>query len=588
MKPIRRREFLGTALAGGAALVAGNKSSAFNLIPHSNSTHRVDRPPQSADSRVEILTGEPVGQISPNIYSHFVEHLGGVVYDGIWVGEDSKVPNVGGIRKELLEHMRRIKPGVVRWPGGCFADSYDWRDGIGPRASRPRRTNFWRDDRGNRTSEAYKRLDSGPQKYEPNWFGTNEFMRFCKLTGAEAYFAANLRSLPAQAFQQWVEYCNAPAGATTYSDLRAVAGDREPFGVQFWGVGNESWGCGGRLTPEEYAQEFRRFIAYVPRYGVDLKFIGAGPNSGDISWTRRFFANMVEKGATQLNSMYGWALHYYANTTGKGNAFEYTTDEWYELIARSDRMESLIEQHWAVMGETDPQHRVKLIVDEWGAWHAQDPSLPAGYLFGYPGTLRDGLISGLTLDTFNRHADKVVMANVAQLVNTIHSLFLAYEDKFLATPNFHVFEMYAAHQGGQSVRTLFSAPTVSYKRTPPNIPPGAQMSPQQRAQMAAQAQATNATLWGLQGSASLNGKQLTLTVVNPHATETRETEIIVRGAKAQSGQATTLTSTDIHAHNSFESPRALAPSSAAVRAPGGTIVHRFPAASVTRLQLALA
>jgi alpha-N-arabinofuranosidase len=582
MKAIQRREFLGAAMAGSAALMMGNRSSALNFIPHSAS-----RTSQTAEARVEILVNEPIGKISPDIYGHFVEHLGGVVYDGIWVGEESKVPNVGGIRKELIDHLKRIRASIVRWPGGCFADSYNWRDGIGPRKDRPRRTNFWRDNRGARASQAYANLDTGPQKYEPNWFGTNEFMRFCKLTGMQPYFAANLRSLPAKDFYEWVEYCNAPAGATTLSDMRAAAGDREPYKVQYWGIGNESWGCGGRFTPEEYSTEFRRFIAWAPRYGVDLRFIGAGPNGGDLNWTRGFFNSMVAKGANQLNSLYGWALHYYAGTTGSGAPTEYTTDEWYELIARSDRMESLIEQHWQVMGETDPQHRVKLIVDEWGAWHSQHPSLPAGYLFGYPGALRDALIAGLTLDTFNRHADKVVMANVAQLINTIHSLFIAYEDKFVATPNFHVFEMYAAHHNGQAVRTMFSAPALSFKRAAPNIPPGAQLSPQQRAQMAAQAQAP-ATLWGLQGSASLNGKTLTLTVVNPHATEVRETEIAVRGAKVQSGQAMTLTSNDIRAHNSFENPQALVPANATVQAQGGALVYRFPAASVTRLQLTLA
>jgi alpha-L-arabinofuranosidase len=570
---MKRREFIGAALTGSAALFARG--------------HWATSQSRQADARIEILTGEPIGAISPNIYSHFVEHLGGVVYDGIWVGEDSKVPNVGGIRKELVEHMRRIKPGVIRWPGGCFADSYNWRDGIGPRKDRPRHTNFWRDDRA-RGNAAYQKLDSGPQKYEPNWFGTNEFMRFCKLSGAQPYFAANLRSLPAKDFYEWVEYCNAPAGATTLSDMRAASGDRDPFNVEFWGIGNESWGCGGRFTAEEYSTEFRRFIAWAPRYGLNLKYIAAGPNGGDINWTRGFFNSMNAKGANQLNSVYGWALHYYCGTTGGGNPFEYTTDEWYELLARSDRMESLITQHWTVMGETDPQHRVKLIVDEWGAWHAQDSSLPAAYLFGYPGTLRDALVAGINLDTFNRHADKVVMANVAQLINTIHSLFVAYEDKFVATPNFHVFEMYAAHQGGQALRTLFSAPTVSFKRAAPNVPPGAaQMSPQQRARMQAEAQAP-ATLWGLQGSASLNDKTLTLTVVNPHATEARETEIVVRGARVQSGQATTLTAKDIHARNNFEDPRALTPTTTAVQAQNGTVVHRFPAASVTRLQLTLA
>ena len=181
MKAIRRREFLGAAAAGGAALMTGAKSSALNLVPH-----YAFSAPQAADARIEILLNEKIGQISPDIYGHFVEHLGGVVYDGIWVGEDSKVPNVGGIRKELIDHMRRIKPSVVRWPGGCFADSYNWHDGVGPRKDRPRRTNFWGDNRGNRASQAYANLNTGPQKYEPNWFGTNEFMRFCKLIGHEA------------------------------------------------------------------------------------------------------------------------------------------------------------------------------------------------------------------------------------------------------------------------------------------------------------------------------------------------------------------------------------------------------------------
>jgi alpha-N-arabinofuranosidase len=565
-----RRRFLQTAVAGGLALVA-------------------PRAARAADARIEVLTGEPIGTISPNIYSHFVEHLGGVVYDGIWVGEASKVANVGGVRRALVEHMRRIKPGVIRWPGGCFADMYNWRDGVGPRDQRARRTNFWRDDRGARSSEAYRNLEGGPQKYEPNWFGTNEFMAFCRQTGAQPYFAANVRSLPALDFQEWVEYCNAPAGSTTLADQRAAGGDRDPYRVEFWGVGNESWGCGGRLTPEEYSQEFRRFIAYVPRYGVDLKFIAAGPNGGDIAWTRRFFANMVEKGFNQLNSLWGWGLHYYAGTTGKGDAWEYTTDEWYELIARADRLGTLIEQHWAAMGESDPQHRVKLAVDEWGAWHNQHPSLPAGYLFGYPGTLRDGLVAALSLDTFNRHADKVVMANVAQLINTIHSLFVAYEDKFVATANFHVFEMYAAHQGGQAVRTVFSAPGVSFARGTQEPPAAAlaNMTPQQRAALA-QAQSAPAVLWGLQGSASVNGKQVTLTVVNPHATEAREAEIVVRGATVRSAEARVLAATDIHAHNSFEAPQALVPANVPVHLQPLGIVHTFPAASVTRLQLALA
>jgi alpha-N-arabinofuranosidase len=538
MQRIGRRTFVGGLLAGGAALVAARSARA-------------------ADARIDVLVGEPFGTVAPEIYSHFVEHLGGVVYDGVWVGEGSKVPNTGGIRSALVEHMRRIKPGVIRWPGGCFADSYDWHDGVGPRAERPRRTDFW-------ISNETKDTDA-PQVYETNQFGTNEFMRFCKLAGAGAYLAANVRSLPAKAFYEWVEYCNAPAGMTTLSNLRAAGGEREPFGVRYWGVGNESWGCGGNMTPEEYADEFRKFVAWVPSYGVKLAFIPSGPNGGDWRWTRGFFSRLAERGDRNFGSVYGLALHYYCGSTGKRNSTEYTTDEWYELLGKADRMESLINGHWEVMGEFDPQRRVKLIVDEWGAWHARAADMPPTYLWAYPGTLRDALVSGLTLDTFNRHADKVAMANVAQLVNTIHSLFLAYEDRFVATPNFHVFEMYAAHQGGQAVRALFSAPKLTYT-----------------------ADGKPATLWGLQGSASLHDKQLVLTVVNPHHAEAREAEVAVRGASVRSGQSRTLTSNDIRAHNTFAQPNALVPADAPLAASGPVITYRFPPASVTRLLLTLA
>lgn len=519
------------------------------------------------ESRVEVLIDEPIGTISPDLYGHFAEHLGGVIYDGIWVGENSKIPNTGGIRTALVEHMRRIKPSVVRWPGGCFADSYDWHDGTGPRLSRPRRTNFWIDDPSMPQT-------NGAHKYEPNHFGTNEFIRFCRLTGAAPYLAANLRSLPAKDFYEWVEYCNAPAGQTTLSDLRAAGGEREPFNVRFWGIGNESWGCGGNFTADEYAVEFRRFTAWVPRYGVQLALIGAGPNGGDLEWTRRFFNKLVEKGQGQLNNLYGWALHHYSwnvsrgQTTdwvkGKGDALNFDLEEWYELLREADRMDSLITAHWAVMGEVDRQHLVKLIVDEWGSWHRPGTEAYPTHLLGQTSTLRDALVAALTLDTFNRHADKVVMGNVAQLISCLHSLFVAHEDKFIVTPNFHVFEMYAAHQGGQAVRTVFSAPGVKHTRL-----------------------GKPASFWGLAGSASLRDKQLVITVVNPDASEARETEIVVRGARTGACQARVLSATDIHAHNSFQNPRGLEPRDQAVSVSGASFVYRFLPASVTRLQLTL-
>ena len=534
---ISRREFVSGLLIGSTALLA-------------------PRSVRAADARVEVLVNEPIGTIAPEIYGHFIEHLGGVVYDGVWVGEQSKIPNVGGIRAALVEEMKKIKPGVMRWPGGCFADSYNWHDGTGPRNARPQRTDFW-------VSDATKDMNV-PQVYEPNHFGTSEFLRFCKLTGAQPYLAANLRSLPAKDFYEWVEYCNAPPGTTTLARLREADGARDPYGVRYWGVGNESWGCGGNLTAEEYATEFRKFIAWVPRYGVKLAFIGSGPNGGDWKWTRGFFSKLAEKSDGMFNNLYGLAMHYYCGTTGKKNASDFTESEWYELLGKANRMESLITGHWAIMGEIDTRRRVKLIVDEWGAWHGRDKEMPETYLWAYAGSLRDALVSGLTLDTFNRHADKVAMANVAQLINTIHSLFLAYEDKFIVTPNFHIFEMYAAHQGGQSVRTLFSAPNVSY--TVGEI---------------------QNQLWGLQGSASLNGKQLTLTVVNPSHNQPRAAEIAIRGASVRSGRSRVLSATDIRAHNSFAQPHALEPKDADVSASGPLLVYQFQPASVTRLQLDL-
>jgi alpha-L-arabinofuranosidase len=540
MNAISRRHFIQQAAVAGAAMIAAPSLRAA-----------------VTEATIDVLVDEPIGTISPDLYGHFTEHIGGVIYDGIWVGPDSKVPNQGGIRTALVEHMRRIKPSVVRWPGGCFADSYNWRDGVGPTANRPRRTNFWNN------TKFLRDAPDGPAKYDPNQFGTNEFMHFCQLIGAQPYLATNLRSNTARDFYDWVEYCNAPAGQTTLSDQRAAAGDQKPFNVRFWGVGNESWGCGGNFTPEEYAMEFRRFTAWVPEYGAQLSFIGSGPNGGDVDWTKRFFAKLGERDRNLVRSLYGWAMHYYCGTSGKGDAIDFTVNDWYDLLAKALHMESLINTHWKAMGEMDPEHHVKLVIDEWGAWHNQGTEIAPWHLFGQNSTMRDALVAGLTLDTFNRHADKIAMANVAQLINNLHSLFLAREDKFVATPNFHVFEMYAAHHNGQSVRTSFNAPELAVDSLKPRSLPG------------------------LAGSASLRDKRLTLTVVNPHASEPRAATIQVRGAKPVSGTGQTLSSPDIHAHNSFDRPNEVQPRDVIVKISGGQLTHEFPPASVTRLELSL-
>ena len=551
---IGRREFLRNSMIGAGALVLA-RSAPYMF--------GADSP---ADSRIEILLNEPLGTISSDIYGHFVEHLGGVVYDGIWVGENSKVPNINGIRKELIDDMKKIKAPVVRYPGGCFADSYDWQDGIGPTDKRPRRTNFW----------AGVESASGPanHKYESNRFGTNEFVQFCKLIGAEPYLAANVRSLNAKDFYRWVEYCNSPAGSTTLADQRAAAGFSEPFHVRYWGVGNESWGCGGNFTPQEYAVEFRRFVTWVPGFGENLSFIASGASDDQWSWTRGFLEEMLHRGPEQLKSVYGMGLHYYTwNLSrgrtrdwneGKGDALKFDVVDWYELLREADVMESLVNGHWQVLGEYDRQHHIKLIADEWGAWYKPGSEMTPGDILEQTPTLRDALLSGLTLDTFNRHPEKVAMANSAQLINCLNSLYLAHEDKFCITPIGHVFGMYAAHQGGQSLRTIFSAPNVNYDRD-----------------------GKPATFWGLQGSASLHDKELVLTVVNPHVSEGREAEVGIRGASVKSGSVTTLSHTDIHAHNSFDQREVVKPQTKSLEIKG-PVRFSFPAASVTKLTLSLA
>ncbi|HTL59304.1 MAG TPA: alpha-L-arabinofuranosidase C-terminal domain-containing protein [Candidatus Limnocylindrales bacterium] len=510
----------------------------------------------TSEPSIEILLNEPIGTISPDLYGHFTEHIGGVIYDGIWVGEDSKIPNEQGIRTDLVKSMRRIKPSVVRWPGGCFADSYNWRDGVGSRAQRPRRTNFWIND------SFLQHAPDGPAKYDPNEFGTNEFMHFCRLIGAEPYLAVNLRGNSARDFDEWVEYCNAPAGLTTLSAQRATNGDSDPFRVRFWGIGNESWGCGGNFTPEEYATEFRRFTAWVPNYGVPLALIGSGPNGGDVDWTRRFFSKLTERDRGLLNTLHGWAMHYYCGTAGKGDAIDFTTADWYELLGKATQMENLIKRHWDAMGEIDKEHRVKLIVDEWGAWHRPGTEVARAHLFGQTSTMRDALIAGLTLDIFNRHADKVVMANVAQLINNLHSLFLATGDKFVATPNFHVFEMYAAHHHGKSVRAAFNVDQLSTSSKEPVLP-------------------------GLAGSASLHDRRVVLTVVNPSVEAAVEVKVSVPAAKLKAASGQVLACSDIHAHNSFEQPNVVQPRGIETTMREGQLFHSFPSASVTCLQLEL-
>jgi alpha-N-arabinofuranosidase len=568
--PTSRRSFLKAGTLAASAVALGGRS----LL--SQTAH--------ADAQIEIMPGEPIGTISPEIYSHFIEHLGGVVYDGVWVGEDSSIPNQNGIRKAFIDAMREVRAPLLRWPGGCFADSYDWRDGVGPAAKRPARTGFW-------------------NQQESNRYGLHEFMRTCRAIGCKPYLAADLRTLPARDFYQEIEYCNAPAGNVPSNSAakavpnalaaqRAANGDVEPFNVDLWGVGNESWGCGGNLTPEEYAAEFRRFTAWTPTYGgMPPRFVAVGPNGDDADWTRRLFRSLYAN--TERRHLWGLSIHYYTSGSptkfAAGDALRFNDDEFYDVLARAGVMERVITDAWQAMEQgaqgvekAANQPQVKLVVDEWGAWYGKGTELAPQYNLSQQSTMRDALLTGITLDIFQRHADKVAVANVAQTINCIHSLMLAQEDKFTVTPTFHVFRMYLPHSGAQAIRAQFTAPSIAnpLAKTPAA---GGSSSGSSEAGRA---------LDGLSGSASIatngNGKLLTLTVVNPHIDRPMTVEIAVRGASVASATGTVLAEPDIHAHNDFAHPNAVHPASAATGKPtAGRLLHIFPPASVTTLQLTL-
>jgi len=525
---------------------------------------------QQAGSHIEILVNEPIATIAPEIYGHFTEHLGSVIYDGIYVGETSKIPNEQGLRSALIEKMRAIKAPMVRWPGGCFADSYDWRDGIGPKDKRPRRTNFWTD-----SFTAGQKKQNIPQIYEPNEFGVSDFVRFCKLSGAEPYIAANVRSQTALDFDHLVEYCNSPRGTTTLAETREADGSPDPYNVRYWGVGNESWGCGGNFDPEDYAVEYKRYTTWVPGYGVNLRFVASGPNSDEQAWTRGFFNKLCHgQPSHDMHGVWGLSVHHYAWNlsrgktqdwdAGKGDALNFDPVDWYELCKESERIEGIILDHWTALGEFDLDRKVKLVVDEYGPWYRPGTENAPEQLLGQQITVRDAVMTGLSLDTFNRNADKVGMAACAQLVNCLNSLFLTHGDKFATTPVFNVFEMYAAHQGGTAVRAEFSAPAVQYERD-----------------------GKPASFWGLNGSASLKGKTVTLTAVNPDISQSRETEIVLRGANAVSAKAWVVAERDIHAHNTLDQPDQVKTRSAEVTLHAGSLGFTFPPASVTKIEVQL-
>ncbi|ASS65424.1 MULTISPECIES: alpha-N-arabinofuranosidase [unclassified Paenibacillus] len=376
-----------------------------------------------------VHTDWTTGTINRNLYGHFAEHLGRCIYEGLWVGEDSPIPNTDGIRNDVLEALRKLHIPVLRWPGGCFADEYHWRDGIGPRESRKRMINtHW------------------GGVVENNHFGTHEFFRLCELIGAEPYICGNVGSGTVQEMSEWLEYMTFD-GESPLADLRRQNGRDKPWKLAYFGVGNENWGCGGNMLPEHYADLYRRYQTYCRQYGDNKLYkIAGGANSDDYRWTEV----LMQKAAGQMD---GLSLHYYTvpgTWQEKGSATEFGADEYARTLGRAFHMDELLTRHSTVMDRYDPQRRVGLIVDEWGGWFDAEPGSNPGFLF-QQNTMRDALVAAIHFHLFHKHCDRVQMANIAQMVNVLQAVVLTEGERMLLTPTYHAFQLYAVHQDAEAL-----------------------------------------------------------------------------------------------------------------------------------------
>ena len=466
-------------------------------------------PARGADTTLVLQADRATETVNRNIYGQFSEHLGHCIYGGIWVGKDSSIPNTRGIRNDVVAALRAIKVPVLRWPGGCFADEYHWKDGVGPAKKRPGMVNtHW------------------GGVVENNHFGTHEFMDLCEQIGCEPYICGNVGSGTVQEMQEWVEYLTAPAGGPM-GDWRKRNGHEKPWKVTYFGIGNENWGCGGNMSPEFYADQFKRYQTFVMNYGDNKVFkIACGPNNTNYYWTEV----LMKEASRRMN---GLALHYYCGsgkTTRSATAF--TEEDWFHQLKNALFMDDLVTRHTAIMDKYDPAKRVALIVDEWGAWHQVEPGTNPRFLY-QQNSLRDALVAGLTLNIFNNHCDRVRMANIAQMVNVLQAMILTDKEKMLLTPTYHVFEMYKAHQDAKLVPTQIQ--TADYEFNGMKIP------------------AVNTS-----ASRDAVGK-LHVTLCNLNPNTSAEVACEIQGARATKISGRILTAPEITAINTFDHPQNVKP-----------------------------
>lgn len=485
-----------------------------------------------------IRTKEPGAVINPNIYGQFAEHLGRLIYEGLWVGEDSKIPNTRGLRNDVIAALKELHIPVLRWPGGCFADGYHWRDGIGPRDKRPRRSNA-----------VWGGVDT-------NAFGTHEFMDLCEMLGAAPYITGNVGSGTQQEMTEWVEYMTSNSDSTL-AQLRRQNGREKPWKVPYFAVGNETWGCGGEMRPEYYADEFRRYASFIREYsGNHVQKLAVGSHDDYYAWTEV----LMSQAAKYMN---GLSLHYYtlptANWERKGSATEFGEKEWHATLVQTLRMEDFIQKHSAIMDKYDPQKRVGLLIDEWGTWYDREPGRDMGALY-QQNTLRDAVVAAINLNIFNQHADRVQMANIAQMINVLQAMVLTDKEKMVLTPTYYVFKMYKSHQGATMIPIDLIAP--QYKMDQATVP-------------------------SVSASASRDKEgKLHLSIVNLDPNRSVDIATTITGSTIKNVSGEVLTSAAMNAMNAFDNPNTIKPAPfSGYRLQASQLTLSIPAKSVVMVEL---
>ena len=515
----------------------------------------------SLNAQNKLILNADQGQykISKHIYGHFSEHLGRCIYGGYWVGENSSIPNTRGIRNDVVKALKDMKIPNLRWPGGCFADEYHWMDGIGPRSQRPKMINtHW------------------GGVVEDNSFGTHEFLDLCEQLGTEPYICGNVGSGSVEEMAKWIEYITFD-GESPMANLRRQNGRDKPWKVTYWGVGNENWGCGGNMTAQFYSDVYRRYATYCRNFGSNTLYkIAGGANGGDYNWTEVLMRQAAGR-------MQGLSLHYYTSPVAGGSrsATQFDEADYYGIINNTLRMDELLTRHSAVMDQYDPQKRVGLVVDEWGTWYAVEPGTNPGFLY-MQSTMRDAIVAGINLNIFNKHCQRVSMAQIAQTINVLQAVILTQDEKMLLTPTYWVFHMYQVHQDA----TMLPIHITCNKLTLPSARPA---NPGQGGggggQRGGQSAANSIDAVSASASRDASGKvHITLVNIDPNNAQTVECDLGNFAAKRVSGRV--LTSARIQDYNTFENPNNItAKEFNGARINGRTLSIQLPSKSVVVLEL---